>query len=119
MAEYRQGWASRAAEEPNDEIIKSGVNPDNIRKWKVLQSVQDRNETLFYKLLMDNFREMAPIIHQPSSQYMCNHPHYCIVLYLCCILLMLYTAQYNKVQYSTVQTSGVLYCNVTTSCGVT
>ena len=22
-------------QEPNDEIIKSGVNPDNIRKWKV------------------------------------------------------------------------------------
>jgi hypothetical protein len=31
MAEYRQGWATRAAEEPDDEIIKSGVNPDNIR----------------------------------------------------------------------------------------
>ena len=36
-------------QEPDDEIIKSGVNPDNIRKWKVLQSVQDRNETLFYR----------------------------------------------------------------------
>ena len=31
MNEYRQGWATRAAEEPDDEIIKSGVNPDNIR----------------------------------------------------------------------------------------
>ena len=49
MEEYRQGWADRAAQEPDDEIIKSGVNPDNIRKWKVLQSVQDRNETLFYR----------------------------------------------------------------------
>ena len=28
------------------------------RKWKVLQSVQDRNETLFYRLLMDNFLEV-------------------------------------------------------------
>ena len=72
-------------QEPDDEIIKSGVSPDNIRfdigaalpvflldhqqkiptlksclsimimnvfffrKWKVLQSVQDRNETLFYR----------------------------------------------------------------------
>jgi len=27
----------------------SGVNPDNIRQWNVLQGIQDRNETLFYK----------------------------------------------------------------------
>ena len=26
-------------QEPNDEIIKSGVNPDNIRKWKVTHSL--------------------------------------------------------------------------------
>jgi len=73
MAEYKKGWASRAAEEPNDEIIKSGVNPDNIRKWKVLQSVQDRNETLFYKMLMDNFLEMAPIIYTPTVGWACSH----------------------------------------------
>ena len=29
------------------------------RKWKVLQSVQDRNETLFYRLLQDNFLQMV------------------------------------------------------------
>ena len=25
-----------------------------LRKWKVLQSVQDRNETLFYRLVFEN-----------------------------------------------------------------
>ncbi len=30
-------------------LFLAGVSPDNIRKWKVLQSLQDRNETLFYK----------------------------------------------------------------------
>jgi hypothetical protein len=49
LEEYHKGWALRAEQEPEDEIIQSGVNPDNIRKWKVLQSVQDRNETLFYR----------------------------------------------------------------------
>lgn len=49
MEEYEKGWAARAEQDPEDEIIKSGVSPDNIRKWKVLQSVQDRNETLFYR----------------------------------------------------------------------
>ena len=49
MQEFNTGWAARAASNPNDEIIKSGVNPDDIRKWNVLQNLQDRNETLFYK----------------------------------------------------------------------
>jgi len=73
LAEYEMGWAARAEQEPEDEIMASGVNPDNIRKWKVLQSVQDRNETLFYRLLMDNFFEMAPIIYTPTVGWACSH----------------------------------------------
>ena len=49
MTEFNTGWAARAASDPSDEIIKSGVDPDDIRKWTVLQNLQDRNETLFYK----------------------------------------------------------------------
>jgi len=73
MREFNQGWAVRAAQEPEDEIINSGVNPDDIRKWTVLQGVHDRNQTLYYRLLMDNFSLMSPIIYTPTVGWACSH----------------------------------------------
>jgi len=73
MDEFEKGWAARAAQDPEDEIIKSGVNPDFIRKWKVLQSVQDRNETLYYSIILNNFKEMAPIIYTPTVGWACKN----------------------------------------------
>jgi malate dehydrogenase (decarboxylating) len=68
MQEYDQGITHVA---PEDET----VTPENIRKWKVLESLQNRNEVLFYKILLDHFEEMAPIVYTPTVGWCCQNFH--------------------------------------------
>jgi malic enzyme len=39
---------------------------DAMEKWQFLTAIQDRNETLFYKLVIEYIEEMAPIIYTPT-----------------------------------------------------
>ena len=39
MDEYKSGWAARAANEPNDEIIKSGKLPRFVSNFNFVSSV--------------------------------------------------------------------------------
>lgn len=46
--------------------------PDDMAKNQYLSGLQDRNETLFYKVLMDNIEEMAPYVYTPTVGKVCQ-----------------------------------------------
>ena len=59
----------------HEEELSGGIRHDDLRKWHVLQELQDRNETLFYRLLLENFVEMAPVIYTPVVGHVCRYYH--------------------------------------------
>jgi len=43
-----------------------------VQRYLFLAALQDRNETLFYRLLVDHLEEMAPIIYTPTVGRVCE-----------------------------------------------
>jgi malate dehydrogenase (decarboxylating) len=58
-----------------EEETQGGITHEHLRKWHVLDEVHQRNETLYYKMLSENFTEMAPIIYTPVVGYVCSYFH--------------------------------------------
>lgn len=45
---------------------------DPMSKWQLLASLQDRNETLFYKVVTDHIKTCAPIVYTPTVGQACQ-----------------------------------------------
>ncbi len=70
------GFLPSAVTTLNEQVLRSYENffakPSDIEKYIFLRSLQDRNETLFYGLIIQYLEEMIPIVYTPTVGLACQ-----------------------------------------------
>ncbi|CAL4925769.1 unnamed protein product [Urochloa decumbens] len=44
-----------------------------LAKWRILNRLHDRNETLYFRVLIDNIKDFAPVIYTPTVGLVCEN----------------------------------------------
>jgi malate dehydrogenase (oxaloacetate-decarboxylating) len=71
-----RGILPPAVSSPDEQALRAYENyvnaGDDVARYLFLAALQDRNETLFYRLLVDHLDEMVPIVYTPTVGKVCE-----------------------------------------------
>lgn len=64
-------WVHTIEEQCSRSLENFARKPNDLERYIYMTSMQDRNETLFYRLVIDNLERMLPVIYTPTVGQAC------------------------------------------------